>query len=78
MKNYVTSDKVGEFIQCMFDAGIYASVDGDQIAVRMCDHSYIFIDIYRKRAFQDLRDTIVAKDAELKKQAEFDKSFKED
>ena len=78
MKNYVTSDKVGEFIQCMYDAGIHASVDGDQIAVHMCDGSYVFIDIYRKRAFQDLRDTIIAKNAELKKQAEFDNSFKED
>lgn len=55
-KYYITSDKVGEFIQRMYDAGI--RVDGEPEENRLCLHKpeggYEWIKVFKKSSFDEL------------------------
>lgn len=55
-KYYITSDKVGEFIQRMFDKGVHASVDPsmNQITVTKPSGGYEWIKVFRKGSFEEL------------------------
>lgn len=72
MSNYITSDKVGEFCQAMFNAGLLPMVNKDYISVQLSDKSCLHVDIYTKISFGALVKGIIAEDAELKRLAEFD------
>ena len=55
-KYYITSDKVGEFIQRMYDAGI--RVDGEPERNSLCLHKpeggYEWIKVFSKGSFEEL------------------------
>ena len=55
-KYYITSDKVGEFIQRMYDAGI--RVDGEPEGNRLVLHKpeggYEWIKVFKKGSFEEL------------------------
>lgn len=55
-KYYITSDKVGEFIQRMFDKGMRVSVDPsvNQITVTKPDGGYEWIKVFHKGSFEEL------------------------
>lgn len=74
MKKYITSDKVGEFCQAMSNAGIYVTVDKDNMSIRLCDGSYMFIDIYQKNSFDNLISDILSTEASLQSQRLFDET----
>lgn len=74
MKKYITSDKVGEFCQAMSNAGIYVTVDKDNMSIRHCDGSYTFIDIYQKSGFDQLISDILSTEASLQSQRLFDET----
>lgn len=72
MRHYITSDKVGEFVQSMFAAGHYVLVDGDSISVRHSDLSYTFVDIYPKGSMEKLISDILEKERQILEQKAFD------
>ena len=72
MKHYITSDKVGEFVQSMFAAGQHVQVDGDSISVRHSDHSYTFVDVYQKGSMEKLISDILEKERQILEQKAFD------
>jgi hypothetical protein len=72
MRHYITSDKVGEFVQSMFAAGQHVQVDGDSISVRHSDHSYTFIDVYQKGSMEKLVSDILEKERQILEQKAFD------
>lgn len=55
-KHYITSDKIGEFIQRMYDKGI--RVDGDpkskQLTVHLPNGGYEWIKVFAKGSFEEL------------------------
>ena len=55
-KYYITSDKVGEFIQRMFDKGMRVSVDPsiNQITITKSSGVYEWIKVFRKGSFEEL------------------------
>lgn len=54
MKKYITSDKVGQFCQVMWNKGLYVSVDGNTISVKLASGEYQFIEILRESNFIDV------------------------
>lgn len=74
-RKYITSDKVGEFVQAMFEAGLYASVDGKTVSVRLSDGSYQFVDIFKKTSYAELVSDIISKEQsihEVESEVEFE------
>lgn len=55
-KYYITSDKVGEFIQRMYDKGIRADADPalKQITVHAPQGGYEWIKVFEKGSFEEL------------------------
>lgn len=53
-KKYITSDKVGQFCQVMWNKGLYVSVDGNTISVKLASGEYRFIEILRESNFVDV------------------------
>lgn len=55
-KYYITSDKIGEFIQRMYEAGI--RVDSEPEGNRLCLHKpeggYEWIKVFKKGSFDEL------------------------
>lgn len=55
-KYYITSDKVGDFIQRMYDKGI--RVDAEPEGNRLCLHKpeggYEWIKVFKKSSFEEL------------------------
>lgn len=68
MKKYITSDKVGEFCQCLFNAGIEVLVHSDYASVHFADKSCQFVEICDKGSFESLVGYFISRDEELKKQ----------
>lgn len=60
-KYYITSDKVGEFIQRIYDAGI--RVDGEPEGNRLClykpEGGYEWIKVFKKSSFEELCATFI-------------------
>lgn len=73
MKKYITSDKVGDLIQALHEHGFkYVSVEQEQVAVRHVDGSYTFIEIFQKRSYDDLVQSVIDTEANIQKQTQFD------
>lgn len=73
MKKYITSDKVGEFVQTLHEHGFkYVSVEPEQVAVRHDDGSYTFIQIFQKNSFENLVKSVIDTEANIQKQVQFD------
>jgi hypothetical protein len=73
MKKYITSDKVGEFVQALHEHGIkYVSVESERIAVRHGDGSYIFIEIFQKGSYEDLVQSVINTEIHILKQTKLD------
>ena len=55
-KYYITSDKVGEFIQRMYEKGMRVSVDPSmsQITVTKPQGGYEWITVFHKGSFEEL------------------------
>lgn len=53
---YITSDKVGEFIQAMYEKGIKVEADPkkEELCVTMPQCGYEWIKVYRKGSFEEL------------------------
>lgn len=59
MKRYITSDKVGEFVQTLYKEGFkMVMVQQEQISVKLSNDCYEFIDIYNKCSYDALLDSI--------------------
>ena len=57
MKNlYITSDKVGEFIQRLYGKGIKAEAnpEREEVCITLPQGGYEWIKIYRKGSFEEL------------------------
>lgn len=56
MEKYITSDKIGQFVQALYESGkfSYIQVEGKQISVRKEDGDYIFIQVFNKMSFDEL------------------------
>ena len=66
MKNYITSDKVGEFVQSMFNAGFENLViSPDNVSVKHTDGSYTHITVFRKCSYEDLVNRVLDKEKSL-------------
>lgn len=73
MKKYITSDKVGEFVQALHTNGFkYVSVEPERVAVRHDDGSYTFIEIFQKSSFDDLVQSVINTEIHILKQTQFD------
>lgn len=55
-KYYITSDKVGEFIQRMYEVGIRvdAEPEGDRLSLHKPEGGYEFITVFKKGSFDEL------------------------
>lgn len=55
-KYYITSDKVGEFIQRMYDKGIRVDAEPQdgRLAVHMPNGGYEWIKVFSKSSFEEL------------------------
>lgn len=60
-KFYITSDKIGEFIQRMYEAGI--RVDSEPESNRLCLHKpeggYEWIKVFKKSSFDELCEAFI-------------------
>ena len=66
MKNYITSDKIGEFVQSMYNAGFEnVIISPMHISVKHTDGSYTFIDIYDKLSYEALLNVVFDKEKAL-------------
>lgn len=66
MKNYITSDKVGEFVQSMFNAGFENLViSPENVSVKHTDGSYTHITVFRKCSYEDLLNRVFDKEKAL-------------
>jgi hypothetical protein len=73
MEKYITSDKVGEFVQTLYANGFkYVAVEPEQISVRHDDGSYTFIQIFQKNSFENLVKSVIDTEANIQKQVQFD------
>lgn len=73
MKKYITSDKVGEFVQALHTNGFkYVAVEPEQISVRHDDGSYTFIQIFQKSSYDDLVQSVINTEIQILKQVQFD------
>jgi hypothetical protein len=73
MKKYITSDKVGEFVQALHEHGFkYVSVEPEQVAVRHDDGSYTFIEIFQKGSYDDLVQSVINTEIHILKQTQLD------
>ena len=64
-KHYITSDKVGEFVQRMYDKGIKAEPNPEkmEICVTLGAGRYEWIKIFTKNSFNELCDKFENKEA---------------
>lgn len=60
-KYYITSDKVGEFIQRMYDAGIRvdAEPEGNRLSLHKPGGGYEFIRVFKKSSFEELCEAFI-------------------
>ena len=73
MKKYITSDKVGEFVQALHTNGFkYVAVEPEQISVRHDDGSYTFIQVFQKNSFENLVQSVINTEIQILKQVQFD------
>ena len=59
MKRYITSDKIGEVCQFLFNKGINFNVGQDAIAIRKGSFDYEYIPIYSKISLDELVNELV-------------------
>lgn len=62
MKKYITSDKVGQFVQALWESGKFYSiqVDDKQVAVSKDPVAdYIFITIVQKNSYEQLLKDVI-------------------
>ena len=72
MRKYITSDKVGEFVQSLFNAGLSVSVCSDHVSVQFADKSCQYVDVYEKGSYDSLVGHFISENELLKKQIRFD------
>lgn len=60
-KYYITSDKVGEFIQRMYDKGIRvdAEAEDNRLAVHKPEGGYEWIKVFKKSSFEELCEAFI-------------------
>ena len=62
MEKYITSDKVGQFVQALFESGRFYNiqVDGEKVAVtKGPGMDYLFIQIVQKNSYEQLLKDII-------------------
>ena len=73
MEKYITSDKVGELVAALHNAGIqYVAVEPDQISIRHADNSFSWVKVYKKTGFEDMVRSITEDEEAIKAAVEFD------
>ena len=62
-KYYITSDKVGEFIQRMYDKGIrvYTDPEENRLALQKPKGGYEWIKVFKKSSFEELCEAFLPK-----------------
>lgn len=65
MKKYITSDKVGQFVQALYESGKidYIQVQGEQVSVK-ANGEYTFVEILQEKSYEDLVSEFTAEKAE--------------
>ena len=66
-KYYITSDKVGEFIQRMYDAGIRvdSEPERDRLSLHKPEGGYEFIKVFKKSSFAELCYVFLPKESHI-------------
>lgn len=66
-KYYITSDKVGEFIQRMYDKGIRVDAEAkdDRLALHKPDGGYEWIKVFRTNSFEELCCAFLPKESHV-------------
>lgn len=66
-KYYITSDKVGEFIQRMYDAGIRvdSEPEGNRLSLHKPEGGYEFIRVFKKSSFDELCRVFLPKESHI-------------
>lgn len=62
MVKYITSDKVGQFVQALYESGKFYNiqVDGNQVAVNKAPGAdYLFIQIVQKNSYEQLLKDVI-------------------
>lgn len=73
MEKYITSDKVGEFVSALRNAGIkYVALEPEQVAVRHADGSYTWVKIFEKTTYDAMLQGIIDDENVIRKGIEFD------
>lgn len=73
MKKYITSDKVGEFVQTLHENGFkYIAVESERVSVKHDDGSYTFIEIFQKGSYEALVQSVINTEIHILKQPQFD------
>lgn len=64
-KYYITSDKVGEFIQRMYDKGIRVDTEPkeNRLALHKPEGGYEWIKVFKKSSFEELLDAFLPKES---------------
>ena len=74
MEKYITSDKVGEFVQTLHQKGFtYVTVEPHELSVRLSTGEFIFIKIYQKGSYEELVRHVEEAGKKAQDQVEFDK-----
>lgn len=65
MEKYITSDKIGQFVQALYESGkfSYIQIDSNQISVKKESGEYIFIKIFDKTSWDDLVKEVIREEA---------------
>lgn len=66
MEKYITSDKVGQFVQALWESGKFSNIQVDDMqvsAIKKDGHSYTFIRIVPKNSYERLLKDIIEEEA---------------
>ena len=73
MRKYITSDKVGELVAALRNAGFaYISVEPEEVSIRHADMSYTFVRIFEKESFDSMLKGIIEAEKSIREAVEFD------
>lgn len=53
-KYYITSDKIGEFVQRMYEKGIRVDAGSQELTVHLPNGGYEWIKVFSKGSFEEL------------------------
>lgn len=66
MEKYITSDKVGQFVQDLYESGKFYNIQVDDERVAVCKaagDNYLFIPIVQKNSYERLLKDIIGEEA---------------